>query len=337
MVVDYFKKTDIDTAFYNEFIKPRIPEKIIDMHMHISTEEMRKNCTPDPNDWAVQCGSVMRFEDYAYYRDVLYPDSSVEANVLPCVTRGVDVDANNAYLANLKKEGKARYAMMMVDPAWDHEYVEKVLTEGNFDGCKPYPDFVSGVKGSEIGLFDFIKPEQLAVFNKYKKAMVLHLPRAGRFPDDNNIKELRAVKDKYPDIKLIIAHVGRCYATDHIKSATEKLGDDRYHFSYDIAAVLNPAVLEYVLEKYPQDKIMYGTDLPVFLWHGKRRWTETTYTNMPREDFPFNKHIEGAEKEAKYTFFLYEQLKNILDTTYEAGGKKLAEDVFYNNAERILQ
>ena len=336
MIVDYFERTKVDEEFYNEFIKDRIPKKIIDMHIHISDVEMRKNCVADPTDWSNQCNSIMRFQDYEFYRDAFYPDSEVEANVLPCVTRGLDVVANNNYLSELKKSGKARYAHMMVDPTWDVEFTEKMLVEGEFTGFKPYPDFVSGVQGAEIGLLDFIRPDQLALADKYKKSIVLHLPRVGRFPDDNNIKEIRYIKDKFPDIKLIIAHVGRCYSIDWIVRATEKLGDDRNYFHYDLAALINPVVLDYVFEHYPLDQIMYGTDLPIFLWHGKRQWTDVMYINMPREDFPFNKHIEGPEAEAKYTFFVYEQLKSILDATYKVGGRKFAEDIFYNNAVKFL-
>lgn len=335
-IVSYFKKTSLDESFYLEHIKDRIPSHIIDMHLHISLEKFLINASPDPSDWSVQCGSRMSVEDYYAYAAEFYPDSKVEANALPAVTKGMDVLGNNAYVAELKREGKVRYAHMLNDPSRSGEETERELIEGNFDGYKPYPDFVSGVKGFDIGMFDFISEEQYKVLDKHKKTMVLHLPRPGRFPDDSNIRELREIRQKYPDIKIIIAHCGRSYAIDLIKEAHRKLGDDRNGFHYDLAAVLNPAVLDYMLENFPQNKIMYGTDLPIFLWHGRRRWTNTEYFNLCREDFAFNRHEEGPEAESKYTFFIYEQLKNILDSTYKYGGKELAEAVFAKNAEALL-
>lgn len=336
-MVSYFQKTPDDVRFYEEHIKDRLPSSIIDMHLHISDDVYKKNCVPDPNDWAVQCGSTMTIDDYEAYAAVFYPDSKVEINALPSVDKGIDVLGNDGYISRLKKEGRARYAHMLTDPAWSAEYTERLLLDGNFDGYKPYPDFVSGVKGVEIGLFDFVTHEQLALLDKHKKSMVLHLPRAGRFPDDNNIKEIREVRQKYPDLKLILAHCGRCYAIDWIKRAMEKLGEDRNGVYYDLAAVLNPLVLDYMLENFPQSHIMYGTDLPVFLWHGRRRWTDTEYFNLCREDFKFNLHEEGEAVESKYTFFLYEQLKNVLDSAYSHGGKKLAEDLFCNNAIALMK
>lgn len=336
MIVSYFEQTELDKRFYEEHIKERIPSHIIDMHLHISKAEYLKNATPDPSDWSVQCNSRMGYEEWAEYAKVFYPDSRVEINALPAVTKGMDVIGNDGYIAQLKKEGKARYAHMLTDPNWSREFTEKMIIEGDFDGYKPYPDFVAGVRSVEIGLFDFVNKDQFELLNKYKKTMVLHLPRAGRFPDDSNIRELLTAREKYPDMKIIIAHCGRSYAIDWIKRAKEKLGDARFGFYYDLAAVLNPAVLDYMLEYFPQDRIMYGTDLPIFLWHGRRRWTDTEYHNLCREDFAFNRHEEGPEAEANYTFFIYEQLKNILDATYKFGGKALAEDIFAKNAEKLL-
>ena len=83
--------------------------------------------------------------------------------------------------------------------------------------------------------------------------------------------------------------------------------------NFDTAAVLNPAVHAMALEVMDPKRILYGTDLLVFLWHGKRRWTQWEYFNLAREDFPWNRHEEGPEAEAGYTFFLYEQLRSILD------------------------
>lgn len=336
-MVSYFTKTPYDHAFYDTHIKDRLPDKIVDMHLHISTVEICRNTKPDMTDWAAQCGSVMTAEDYAEYAKIFYPGKELFINALPGVTKGIDVIMGNEYIASLKRSGAARFGCMLTDPSWSGEYTEQLLLGGNFDGYKPYPDFVTGKKGADIGMFDFINREQFEVLNKHKKAMVLHLPRPQRFPDDGNIRELLEIKEKYPDIKLIIAHCGRSYAINVIKEARRKLGSMLNEFYYDIAAVLNPVVLRYMLENVPHDRIMYGTDLPVFLWHGRRRWTDDDYYNLAREDFPWNTHYEGKAAEEGYTFFLYEQLKNILDIADEFEGRVTAGKLFYDNAVNYLE
>ncbi len=335
-MVDYFKKTKLDEEFYDEFIRDRLPDTIVDSHIHVTKEYFKRNCISDPDDWSNQCLSCMEIEDYKTYASVFYPGKKVIPNVVPAVTKGLDVHGNNAYIAQMRDQGDAGWAHMMVDPKWSGEETEREFVEFKFDGFKPYPDFISGKQGGVVRLFDFVTHDQLAVLNKYKGSMILHLPRPHRFADDDNLKELLIIRDKYPDIRLVVAHCGRSYAIDWLKLAHHKLGDRIGDFYYDLAAVLNPEVLDYMFTYVPHDRMMYGTDLPIFLWHGRRKWTNLNYYNLLREDFPFNKHAEGAEIEAGYTFFLYEQLKNILDATDRFGGKSFAEDIFYNNATKIL-
>ncbi len=335
-MVDFFKKTKLDEEFYDEFIKDRLPDTIVDAHLHFSRDCFKTNCQEDPDDWAFQCMSSMESEDYKTYAATFYPGKKVIPNALPEVTKGLDVLGNNAYVAKMRADGDAGWAHMMIDPTWGKEETEKQFVELNFDGFKPYPDYITGEAGVEISLFEFIRHDQLEILNKYKGSLILHLPRANRFADDNNIKEILTVRDKYPEIRLVIAHCGRSYAIDWLRLAHQKLGDRIGDFYYDLAAILNPEILDYMLTNVPHDRIMYGTDLPIFLWHGRRKWTNLKYYNFLREDFPFNKHPEGAEVAAGYTFFLYEQLKNILDATDRFGGKELAEKIFHENATKIL-
>ena len=70
-------------------------------------------------------------------------------------------------------------------------------------------------------------------------------------------------------------------------------------------------------EELPEERILYGTDAPIMLWHGKRRWTFDKYINLVREEFSWNTHEEGIEAERRYTLFIYEQMRSILDNIEE--------------------
>ena len=74
------------------------------------------------------------------------------------------------------------------------------------------------------------------------------------------------------------------------------------------------------------------------LWHGRRRWTEQTYINLVREPYSWNTHEEGERAEAGYTFFLYEQMKVILDLLEEMKlGEEVKSGLFYENASGLLK
>ena len=140
----------------------------------------------------------------------------------------------------------------------------------------------------------------------------------------------------YPDVKLIIAHYGRAYTASVFERGAKALGEYMKALYFDMGAVLNPEVLRMSMDVMDRKHIMWATDLPVFQFHGRRRWTEDMYVNLCREDFPWNKHLESPEVEAEYTFFLYEQMNNVLNVVEEVGDDDLKQDVFWRNAERIL-
>ena len=101
--------------------------------------------------------------------------------------------------------------------------------------------------------------------------------------------------------------------------------------------MLNPEVYELALTTLSPERILFGTDEPIFLWHGKRTWTKTGYQNLAREDFAWNTHSEGRKTEAGYTFYVYEQVNNILDTIDKLGlGAEVAGQIFGGNAKELL-
>ncbi len=339
MGYEYFERTERDRAFYEEKILPRLPREVFDVHTHINLEEHVKDVPRERimDDWAFQCGYTMSAEDARYYFDTLFPGIDYEINAFPFPIKEADISASNEYVARCVADGSIRSGFLCIKPEDDLGSLEEMLTTHGFSGVKPYPDMVSGKKGAEVGIFDFMPREQFALMQRLGKVVMMHLPRAGRMPDDNNIAELKQIRKEFPDLKLCIAHFGRCFTPYHFEQAIEKMGEDIDWLYFDTAAVLNPEVYELALKRLRTDRILFGTDEPIFLWHGKRTWTKTGYQNLAREDFAWNKHIEGSEAEEKYIFYVYEQVNNILDAIDRLSlGNETAENIFGANAKRLL-
>lgn len=345
-MLDYFSKKERDFDFFNEHIAPRLPKELFDMHLHVTRPEDTAGISREAvdKDWALQCGYSMDVEDLRAYCETLWTDRRVSVTAFPFPVRGVDLRSANEYLARLLKDEEnltsnvaVRAAAMAVAPSFDADECEQQMLDHGFIGYKPYPDLVSGEKGAEIKIPDFIPDRYMKSLDKHKRAVILHLPRAKRIADPDNIKELLELRQKFPDVKIIIAHYGRSYNIEVIKKAYAEFGSDIEGFYFDNAAVLNPAVHTFMLEHIPHDKIFFGTDMPILMWHGKREWNNGTYQNFSRETFKWNSEkTTSAEDEEKYTFLLYEQAKYLLDSIYAIGGRTLAEDIYCNNAKRFL-
>ena len=333
----YFTRTEHDNAFYLDHIRSRLPAAIFDVHVHLNLPE-HVAAVPESrwlSDWALEAGHLLPCEDAYACANELFPDVEYSIAGFPWPIKEADMVQNNAYLAELRRRGQVT-PFMIVRPEWSPEQIEKDLVEGEFVGFKPYPDMVSGTKGAEISIFDFFPHEQWQILDRHKKAVMLHIPRRGRLADDDNVRELLDARNRYPDVNIIIAHLGRSFCPLYLREGLEKLGGSNGYY-FDTTAVINPEVYDVAFSEIRPDRILYGSDMPILFWHGKREWTEREYHNLCREEFSWNTNRRPAEEEAGYTFFLYEQMRAILDAMERQGlTEQDKEGLFRGNARRVL-
>jgi len=334
----YFHKTKLDEDFYNKRISSELPDRIIDAHAHFNLAKHVENVSKETiaGDWALECGMVMPYEDAQSYMSIMFPGKKIDFVTFPWPLRDADTEGNNEYIASLIKE-KGTRGLYTLRPEYSVKKIEKDYVEGHFSGFKPYPYMANPTKGAEISIFDFMTHEQFALANQLKASVVMHLPRIGRLPDPNNISEIRVIINKYPDVKLVVAHFGRCFNHEYFEEALEVLRDDVHRFWFDTSAVLNPKVYKLAFTHLDYKRILHGTDIPIFLWHGKREWNEKTYTNLCRENFSWNTH-KYRDEEENYTFFIYEQINNTLlaiNECFPTNSDEVINCVFRQNAEAV--
>ena len=134
----------------------------------------------------------------------------------------------------------------------------------------------------------------------------------------------------------MIAHLGRSYTLSHAQEALSQLADDEGLY-FDNSAVLNPDVHRYALETLGPERILYGTDNPIFFMRGRRQWKDRSYINRTSYPFYFNKDRESPEIEAGYTLYMYEALLTLKNA---CGDLKLSreqvEGILYGNARRLV-
>lgn len=345
-MLSYFEKTGNDRAFFEEYINPRLPQSLFDMHLHLTRPSDATGVPQETidGDWAMQCGFTMDETDLSHYCKTMWDGRHVEVNAFPMPLRGIDLMSANHHLLDLMRHRDPaastviRCAEIAVSPAFDPDECEELMLSGDFIGYKPYPDLVSGAKGADISIPAFLPDAFMKSLDRHKRAVTIHLPRAGRIASPLNIRELLELRQKFPDVRIIIAHYGRSYNVEVIEKAYSEMGTDMNGFYFDCAAVVNPAVHRFMLENLPQDRIFFGTDMPLLLWHGKRTWNNGTYQNHARENFPWTAKLnDTAEEKAGYTFFLYEQARHLLDAIEATGGKELTQKVFYSNADAFVR
>src|SRR4030042_895222 len=129
----YFEKTPLDDAFYAQHLRPRMPARIFDVHVHLNLPEHVAKVPEGRwrSDWALESGHLLPVEHaYACARE-LFPDARCAIAGMPWPIREADLAANNRYLAASRAQGKLS-PFLAVRPEWDPEEIERELVEGGF-------------------------------------------------------------------------------------------------------------------------------------------------------------------------------------------------------------
>jgi hypothetical protein len=337
---------EADRRFYEERIRDFLPEAIIDIHTHVwRAEDMPEE--PDPREnrnvsWPSRVAPENPIEDLLETYRLLLPGKRVTPLIFPTLPRR-NTETLNRYVQQCSAKNDVP-ALLFSEPAWSPAQLERKILEGRFLGAKSYLSLAPAyLPTGEIRIFDFFPPHQLAVLDRHGWIAMLHIPRNLRLRDPVNLAQMLEIEKRYPNLKLIAAHVGRAYCRSDVGDAFEVLADTK-NLCFDISANTNEWVFRRLIRSVGSKRILYGTDLPVERMRMRRIEREGRYINrVPRGlygDVSGDIHMEeviGREAE-KLTFFLYEEI----DAFRRASEKTRLtesdiEDVFYNNANRLIE
>ncbi len=339
-----FEVKDIDRQIYEEEIKDFLPDEIIDIHTHIWLDGLRaKDAEEDKRTvtWPNLVAKDNSVEDLQETYRLMFPDKKVT----PLMFTSGKKDALPALNDYVKKSAaKTGYpALYYSHPTQSGEELERIIRDGGFLGLKSYlslsPEYLPE---KEIRILDFFPKYQLEKINEMKGIIMLHLPRNGRLKDPVNIAQIKEIKKEFPDIRLIIAHIGRAYVESDVGNAFEELAECT-DLLFDFCANCCEYAITKALEAVGPDRLMFGSDLPILRMRTHRIEENNTYINLippglygdPSQD----SHLrEVSEEEAKkITFFMYEEILAFKRAATKLGlTKEDVNKIFYQNAKNLI-
>lgn len=332
------KLTNYDRQVYETELKDFLPKEIIDFHIHLNKNEFPL-CGSDNggSTWTKLVYDEMRIENLMDALEDLFP----EQKVTPLVFGGCR--QVHSYLNDYVKEASEKYgcpALLRSSYEMTPEYLEEKLREGGFLGLKPYlRDCPEYIPVSEIRIFDFLTPAQLEVADKHGWIVMLHIPRSGRLKDKVNLAQLMEIEEKYPNVKLVVAHIGRAYSKEDIGDAFDILGKTKNMY-FDFTANLCDDAIKACIEAVGTKRLIYGSDLPVATMRMYRIVEDGVYYNMvPRGlygDVSKEPHMRETD-ETDVTLMIYEQILALKRVAKEMNlSAEDVNDIMYGNAKRLI-
>ena len=341
-----FEVTPYDRRIYEEELKDFLPQKILDVHTHVWLDKYLDHKPLAPGEvkrtvtWPSLVALDNSIEDLQETYRLMLPGKDVTA--LMFSNSGRSQQAND-YVADASRRSGFP-ALYFSAPEESPEEVERQIRKGGFLGIKGYlslsPKYIPE---AEIRIFDFFPKAQLKKMDEMGAIVMLHIPRNGRLKDPVNLAQIMEIKQEFPNIRLIIAHIGRAYTKEDVGNAFETL-DQAPDLMYDFCANCCEYAITEVIRHAGVKHVMYGTDMPILRMRTRRIEENGTYINLvppglygdPKQD----KHLRevSAEEAEKITFFLYEELLAFKRACKTLGlTKQDVEDIMYNNAHDLIE
>lgn len=342
-----FEVKEYDRQIYEEELRDFLPNKMIDIHTHIWLKGLRRPKPLAPGEvkrsvtWPSLVAEDNSVEDLQETYRLLFPGKEVTPLMFTSGEREALPDLNVYVKESAAKTGYP--ALYYSRPEESAEEIEQKIREGGFLGLKSYLNLAPWyLPEREIRIFDFFPRHQLKKVNEMKAIVMLHIPRDGRLKDPVNLAQIRELKQEFPDIRLIIAHIGRAYVQSDVGNAFEELSQCT-DLLFDFCANCCEYAITKMLEAVGPKRVMFGSDMPILRMRTHRIEENGTYINLippglygdPSQD----RHLrEVSEEEAKkITFFMYEEILAFKRAAKTVGLTKAdIEDAFYLNAKKVI-
>ena len=328
--------TPYDKKIWEEELRDFLPDKIFDAHMHIWEPGTRKSAQKGCVTWTSIVASDMTYENMVETYAKVFPGKQVKQLIMASPLCKLDV-ANEYALKCAKEHGHP----VLYCTNWDSDEAEifNALKKG-FCGIKPYQNnSPSYIPAAEVRIFDFLTPRQLEFINKVHGIVILHIPRNLRLRDPINLAQLMEIDEKYPNAKVIVAHVGRAYIPSDVGDSFEILKHTK-NLYFDFSANTSDYAMQKLFESISSDRILFGTDMPFSKMRMYRIEENGTYVNVvPRGlygDVSNDPHMKESDEENISTF-VYEELLAFKRAAAAVGyTRDDIEKIMYKNAEKLF-
>jgi len=326
-------KHERNMKIFREELDGFLPGKILDFHVHVWPEGVL------PKGEVFSCAGhpITKYDFDDLVRDLgeTYPGRETAAVCFGLPDISYDREANNRYVAGGCNR-KRFFAFRLFDPnEADRKAVRKSIIDGAFMGLKPYHNYVRKADPGEVEITQMLPSWIMEIAKELRLVIMLHIPRRGRLADPVNQEQIVRLCREYPDVAIVLAHIGRAYFLRNIAGNLERL-KDLPNLYFDLAMLNNTEVLEYLFRTVDAGKILYATDIPIALAPGKSVEINDQYTYVT--PLPWHLSISDDHGKLVFTSFLYEELRAIRKAAERTGlsGHAL-EGIFCENGMRLLQ
>ena len=321
---------DLDRRIWEEELEPFVPQRIFDTHLHCGHQDF---CLSRPGDQPPEYKTTEILGMEKFDRDDiadtfarLFPGREVHYLLFGWTYRRNDFDAHNAFTAAQVADDPRSAALMLVHPSFTAEKVAAEVEKYGFRGLKPYRFWTQDEVNCRIT--DMVPEPLLEVADEKRLVIMMHIGKAMGIADEDNVRDLLYLSDRYPNIRWDLAHMARASIAWPLERTIERIKDVP-NFWYDFSSAAYSDVFTVAFRNLPLDRIMFGTDFPCDLIKGNMISFGYGW------DLVTQQHLDGMQIthcDGRATYAHYETLRAFKRAAgFEGFGPREIEMIFYDN------
>jgi len=326
---------DADRAMIAREVEPFLPDRVFDAHAHLFHAQHYAPATRP----AHQEGNPARIglDEYMRYIDWIHPDRRTVGGLFFGLAFTGDRAANNQFIADEVAAGRARgltvFGQLLVAPDDDPDDLRVQVRAGGFVGLKCYhtlaridgPTWLAPIEA-------YLTEDHVRIAHELGLSITLHMVRDRALADPINQATIRRYCERYPNMRLILAHAARGFNPWHTIEGIDSLRGLR-NVWFDTSAVTEAGAFEAIVETIGHDRLLYGSDFYISHMRGRCVAIGDSFHWFYDNDM-------GLEEKHATLQPVLVGLESLRSLRLAARRLKLTdaqiEDIFYHNAARLF-
>lgn len=258
--------TDFDRELFQRELDSFVPPVLFDAHAHWYRAD---HFPPDARPGLVGSGPpVAGGETFDREMEKITPGRKTEGLFFPYPHAQVDVDAENEFLFEELKRRPGSRGQMLITPQQDPEFLRETVRRCGFVGLKCYHVYSPRRPTFDSFIEEYLPEPQVAVAHDEGLSITLHMVRSRALADMANQQTIRRYCERYPNMRLILAHAARGFNVHHTIEGIESLRG-LGNVWFDTSAVTDSGAIEAILRVFGPSRVLYGSDFPVSHLRGR--------------------------------------------------------------------
>ena len=211
---------DSDQELFERELQSFVPDRVFDAHCHLYERRHFQADVPDLVAAGPESAGVATFRRYM---DQIHPGRRCDGLFFGYPHPRIDMDLANGFVAGEMADQPACRAQMLIRPEMTAESIRHAVRSQGFVGLKCYHVYAAESPTFEAPIASYLPEEHVRVAHEFNLSITLHMVRARAMADPSNQQTIRRYCERYPRMRLILAHAARGFNPHHTIEGIEAL------------------------------------------------------------------------------------------------------------------